>query len=394
MENEDGETGSGASTPSYTDEQPTTPTKDDHQDEQPASADNPHRCVQNGIPMTWNEQAKQWLPDVEVDEDFLANYHLNYGVQYDYSQMQKSSEGKDGEAAGTSKKAPLTKEEKKALKREADKPVGWVDIEDDKNTNVYVSGLPATINEASFIELMSKYGVIMKDPRTNRPKVKLYKTDTGEPKGDGTCCYVRMESVALALQILDGSDLEGSKVHVEKAQFQMKGEFDPAKKKKKLSAAQKKRFFENQQKIFEWKPDKPRNYRPISDCTVVLRNMFTLDELDANAARIIDIRQEVKELCDRFGTVRKTPIVYDTNPEGVVTVTFDNVEGADIAVRMLNGRVVANRKIHAALWDGKEKFKREETEEERKRRDQAWSQFIGDGDTQQDDRDEDNNAET
>jgi len=118
--------------------------------------------------------------------------------------------------------------------------------------------------------------------------------------------------------------------------------------------------------------------------TLILKGMFTLPELDANTARIIDIREEVKELCTRFGNVKKAPVVYDTNPEGVVTVTFDNVEGSDMAVQMLNGRLVAGRVISASLWDGKEKFKREETEEERKRRDQAWNEFIGgDGDDEE-----------
>lgn len=70
---------------------------------------------------------------------------------------------------------------------------------------------------------MSKCGVIMKDPRNNRPKVKLYKSEAGEPKGDATCCYVKMESVYLALQILDGWNLDGHTVHVERAKFEMKG---------------------------------------------------------------------------------------------------------------------------------------------------------------------------
>ena len=39
---------------------------------------------------------------------------------------------------------------------------------------------------------MSKCGVIMNDPRTGKPKIKLYRTDSGEIKGDGTCCYIKM----------------------------------------------------------------------------------------------------------------------------------------------------------------------------------------------------------
>lgn len=95
---------------------------------------------------------------------------------------------------------------------------------------------------------MSKAGIIMKDPRTHKMKYKLYRTPDGELKGDGTCCYVKMESVKIALDVLDGWELRGRKIHVEKAQFQMKGNFDPLKKKRKLTVQQKKRFIENQNK--------------------------------------------------------------------------------------------------------------------------------------------------
>ena len=53
----------------------------------------------------------------------------------------------------------------------------------------------------------------------------------------------------LALQILDGWLWDiAHKIHVEKAKFQLKGEFDPTKKKQKISGAQKKKFMEKQQR--------------------------------------------------------------------------------------------------------------------------------------------------
>lgn len=36
-----------------------------------------------------------------------------------------------------------------------------------------------------------------------------------------------------------------------------------------------------------------------------------------------------------------------------------------------------NKVISASLWNGKDKFKKKETEEERKRRDKAWERFLG-----------------
>lgn len=58
----------------------------------------------------------------------------------------------------------------------------------------------------------------------------------------------QVESVKLALQILDGSDLRGHTVHVERAKFTMKGNFDPKKRRKKLSAKEKKKLLQQQQK--------------------------------------------------------------------------------------------------------------------------------------------------
>ena len=48
------------------------------------------------------------------------------------------------------------------------------------------------------------------------PKLKLYRDINGVLKGDGLCCYLKVESVQLALQILDGSDFRGHRVNVER----------------------------------------------------------------------------------------------------------------------------------------------------------------------------------
>lgn len=55
-----------------------------------------------------------------------------------------------------------------------------------------------------------------------------------------------MESVNLALEILDDYNLRGHKIHVQRAQFQMRGEYNPALKPKR-----KKKDKEKLQKIKE-----------------------------------------------------------------------------------------------------------------------------------------------
>lgn len=57
---------------------------------------------------------------------------------------------------------------------------------------MYVSGLPLDITDEEFKELMNKCGMIMFDPQLKALKLKLYRDENGEPKGDGRCCYIKV----------------------------------------------------------------------------------------------------------------------------------------------------------------------------------------------------------
>ena len=128
--------------------------------------------------------------------------------------------------------------------------LGWFHVEEDRNTNVYVSGLPPDITVDEFIQLMSKFVIIMRDPQTEEFKVKLYKDNQGNLKGDGLCCYLKRESVDLALKLLDEDEIRGYKLHVEVAKFQLKGEYDASKKKKKCKDYKKKLSMQQKLVVF------------------------------------------------------------------------------------------------------------------------------------------------
>ena len=74
-------------------------------------------------------------------------------------------------------------------------------MDESKNTNVYISGLPTDITDDEFKELMSKYGLIMFDPIKKGPKLKLYRDENGEPKGDGRCCYIKVLVTCTVLSV-------------------------------------------------------------------------------------------------------------------------------------------------------------------------------------------------
>ncbi|KAI0989687.1 hypothetical protein GJ496_004293 [Pomphorhynchus laevis] len=111
---------------------------------------------------------------------------------------------------------------------------GWADVPDEKNRNVYISNLPTDMDYDEFYELMSKYGLIAIDPdNKNKPRIKLYKDANGQIKGDGLCTFAKVESVDLCLNILDGLVIRDKSINAQRAQFQLRGEFDPTRKRKR-----------------------------------------------------------------------------------------------------------------------------------------------------------------
>jgi HIV Tat-specific factor 1 len=97
--------------------------------------------------------------------------------------------------------------------------------------------------------------------------------------------------------------------------------------------------------------------------------------------------RRLREHCSRFGTVRKV-IVYDKNGQGICQVFFATPEEADGAIPMLDGRMFnSNSTINklspmkAYTWDGKTKYKINESEEEEKARLANWDTFLQETET-------------
>jgi len=85
--------------------------------------------------------------------------------------------------------------------------------------------LPLDIDQDECKEFFAKCGVIQLDRNTGQIKIKLYSDDNGKPKGDARICYANLESVDLALDMLDGSEIRpGYPIKVEQATFEQKGE--------------------------------------------------------------------------------------------------------------------------------------------------------------------------
>ncbi|RMC20018.1 hypothetical protein DUI87_00864 [Hirundo rustica rustica] len=313
----------------------------------------------DGAAYEWDLEKKAWFP--KITEDFLATYHANYGFHADERDCSSASgtatESKQpvsSKSSGAQPSANETGQKQTDPKQKSEKrklEPGWFHVEEDRNTNVYVTGLPPDITKDEFVQVMSKCGIIMRDPQTEEHKIKLYKDKEGNLKGDGLCCYLKRESVQLALRLLDEAEIRGCKLHVEVAKFQLKGEYDASKKKKKCKDYKKK--LSQQQKQLDWRPEKKDGAtRMRHERIVIIRNMFH-------------------------------PKDFERHPDGVASVSFKEATEADLCKLTLNGRWFGGRQLSAETWDGVTDYQVEETAREREERLKVWESFLGDPDAKE-----------
>lgn len=113
-------------------------------------------------------------------------------------------------------------------------------------------------------------------------------------------------------------------------------------------------------RLADWDDDDPSNLPDTSsrwDKVVVLKHMFTLKELENDPAALLDIKDDVREECEKFGDVTNTTL-YDKEEEGIITVRFSNAVSAQACIRALDGRVFGGQKVEASTADGSERFKK------------------------------------
>ncbi|XP_062130617.1 HIV Tat-specific factor 1 homolog [Drosophila sulfurigaster albostrigata] len=345
----------------------------------------------DGAVFFWDAGKSAWFP--KIDDDFMARYQMNYGFIDNTSAGER--EKAEREAAEAKRKEEqlqrMTAEAQAAMnapvgtgkdgvpaaatgKRKAQEPRKWFEMDPSQNTKVYVSNLPLDINMEEFAELMSKCGMVMRDPQTQKYKLKLYTEADGQIKGDGLCDYIKVESVNLALEILDEYELRGHKIRVQRAQFQMRGEYNPALKPKRKKK-DKEKLQKIKEKLFDWRPDKMRGERSKNEKTVIIKNLFTPELFEREVELILEYQNNLREECGKCGTVRKV-VIYDRHPEGVAQINMSSPEEADMVIQMMQGRYFGQRQLSADHWDGKTKYKIDESAAEAQERLSKWDEYL------------------
>ncbi|KAG7171281.1 HIV Tat-specific factor 1-like [Homarus americanus] len=164
-----------------------------------------------------------------------------------------------------------------------------------------------------------------------------------------------IESVELAIQILDEYQVGSKKIHVEQARFQQKGEYNPKLKPRKKQKKLLEKIQKRQEKLFDWRPEPLRGQRQKYETTIIIRNVFDPKEFITAMEKILVHKEAMRSQCENFGKIKKLDL-HDLHLEGVVQVTFDEVESADMCVGTLNNRLYNGRTLRVTTWDGKEKF--------------------------------------
>eukprot|EP00633_Aureoumbra_lagunensis_P000579 CAMPEP_0197298376 /NCGR_PEP_ID=MMETSP0890-20130614/43343_1 /TAXON_ID=44058 ORGANISM="Aureoumbra lagunensis, Strain CCMP1510" /NCGR_SAMPLE_ID=MMETSP0890 /ASSEMBLY_ACC=CAM_ASM_000533 /LENGTH=424 /DNA_ID=CAMNT_0042776101 /DNA_START=69 /DNA_END=1343 /DNA_ORIENTATION=+ len=124
---------------------------------------------------------------------------------------------------------------------------------------VYVENLPLDTTLDEIAAHFSKCGILATDLDTMGPRIKLYKDESGQLKGDASVCYAHETSVELALTILDGSSLRYGipPLKVTRADFseQRLGAFDESKGATMTDAARLKIAKQVARQRRDWRQD-------------------------------------------------------------------------------------------------------------------------------------------
>lgn len=248
-----------------------------------------------------------------------------------------------------------------------------------QNRAVYVTGLPLDVTVDEVAEVFSrKCGVIAEEIDSGRPRIKLYTDADGNFKGDALVVFFKPQSVDMAIMLLDDthfrysdSGLGSGKMRVQAADTSYKkvqeGDSDQQKqssnhrdnkdrekiikKTQKLSA-----------KLADWSDDEPafvpaEQRTSKKDKMVILKHMFTKEELDEDPAALLEIKEDIREECEKLGDVTNV-VLYDLEPEGVVSIKFKRPESAEACVQMMHGRNFGGQRVEAYIPTGRLKFKK------------------------------------
>ncbi|QUC18395.1 uncharacterized protein UV8b_02636 [Ustilaginoidea virens] len=337
--------------------------------------DNKFIAVQDdGTELEFHQELKRWLPhehgDIEQQpHDSFPDQEPTVGARTRQHEADDGSErGDQLQPTRPSKKQKLAPQPK-------------------QNTAVYVTGLPLDATASEVYELFSrKAGVIAEEIDSGAPRIKLYTDESGNFKGDALVVFFKPQSVDMAIMLLDDTDFRTTstgtregRIRVQaadstykKTQYDKNGAAAPEDSNGGHEGEKRQRNNRDRQKIIkktqkldaklaDWDDDEP--YPSIAQSTakknktVILRHMFTLEELEEDPAALLEIKEDIRDECSKLGTVTSV-VLYDEEPDGIVSVRFKETSSAMACIQLMHGRSFDGRVVEAFIKTGKEKYRK------------------------------------
>lgn len=284
---------------------------------------------------------------------------------------------------------PASSSNKRKNKKQASQPK-----QPPQNRAIYVTGLPLDVTVDEVAEVFSrKCGVIAEEIDSGRPRIKLYNDAEGNFKGDALVVFFKPQSVDMAIMLLDDTHFrytesglgsgtmrvqvaESSYKKVQAAQpgeGESKGEGKDEAQQPTIgkgsagnNSKDREKIIKKTQKLSrklaDWSDDEdayipPEQRTSKRDKMVILKHMFTLQELEEDPAALLEIKEDIREECEKLGEVTNV-VLYDLETDGVVSIKYKRPESADACVQMMNGRSFGGQTVEAYMPTGRVKFQK------------------------------------
>ncbi|KAI5866869.1 hypothetical protein GGS23DRAFT_603081 [Durotheca rogersii] len=373
--------------------------------------DNKHIAVQDdGSEFEWDAQLRRWIP--VIDEELLAQQQSAYGIGTDPDDVGghlPNKKRKKGQGGGSGAGYPGGNSGREQAPPQRPQKRQKAPAAPRQNTAIYVTGLPLDVTVDEVHEVFSrKCGVIAEEIDSGRPRIKLYTDDKGSFKGDALVVFFKPQSVEMAIMLLDDTDfrfspsgLASGRMRVQAADASYKktnyereganhhdeeggggggsnengnGHNPITKPRDRAREQDKQKIIKRTQKLdaklADWDDDDPYGAAGEAaaaaaaggaqrgqDRVVILRHMFTLQELEEDPAAMLEIKEDIRDECAKLGAVTNV-VLFDLEPEGVASVRFREPAAAAACVARMDGRAFDGRTVRAAVATGRERFRK------------------------------------
>ncbi|QIX02474.1 hypothetical protein AMS68_007991 [Peltaster fructicola] len=261
--------------------------------------------------------------------------------------------------------------------------------EDERNQTraIFVTNLPLDTDSAEIYNVFCRAGLIDESWDTDAPRIKMYFHENGEFKGEALIVYFEPAYARRAIRLFHKTDFrkgmdDDGDMTVELADSAYKEHDTNAERAADEQAAQqatqqgrppRRRLTESDKakikakkeemtKRKDWGIDEVEEHtdRDTSnkwERMLVVKGMFTPEKLASDPSLLEDIREDLMDMCEKFGQVTAI-VIWEGEPAGVVTVRFTTVEAAVACQKAINGKGYDGVDIFVRHSDGLEKFKR------------------------------------